>query len=123
MKLPKLLRLDTWHRKNREARRDPRAVSRPKPGTLQNSIDFSVGDDMTATVFISGFGGASEYAGWMHSGEPPYNLGPGSVRHQAASGCEVGPGFLTRAGEESEAQITKIIDRNIQEAFRKGKLI
>lgn len=52
-----------------------------------------------AVVYVPVNSPASKYAIPMH--EHTYNLGKGSIAHQAKTGCVVGPGYLTRAVVES----------------------
>jgi HK97 gp10 family phage protein len=45
----------------------------------------------------------ADYATYMHEGS--YNLGPLSQAKQASTGVTVGPGFITRAGEEQKIKL------------------
>jgi hypothetical protein len=82
-------------------------------------VEAEVGQEAKATVFVSGFAEAKEYAEWMEDG--PYQLGIGSQHKQATGGEVVGPGFLQRAGDESGPVIQGIIERNLNAAIKKAQ--
>ncbi len=85
-----------------------------REGTLHISITGDVEEyekSLAATVYVpvnapnkvSGEDQSMSYAVWMHEGE--YDLGPGSVAHQARTGEKVGPKYITRAITESSQKI------------------
>ena len=65
-----------------------------------------------ATCYVPSNSPAASYAVWIHEGD--YNLGEGSLEHQAKTGCTVGPRFITRGIEDNIYKIEEDIKKALK---------
>lgn len=100
-------------RKISSAKKKSGAVSRPKPGSLQNSIEFerSAG---AVSVFVAANSPAGKYGRYIHDQGPHgtgkwKNRGLGTVR----KGGQADDKFIERALKDNEAKIHAILEDEI----------
>jgi hypothetical protein len=103
----------------RKVKRNDRATSRPKPGGLERSIDFSVTSE-TAEIFVARNGEAGKYAYRIHEEGPNgsgkwRNPGPGTI----AKGARAGDKFIERAITDNQDNFLRIIKSEIDKEWRK----
>jgi len=103
----------------RKVKRNPRATSRPKPGGLERSIDFSATAD-DAEIFVAQNGEAGKYAYRIHEEGPNgsgkwRNPGPGTI----VKGARAGDKFIERAITDNQDNFLRIIRSEIDKEWRK----
>lgn len=99
--------LKAMRKTNRRVRRNPRATSRPMPGSLERSIDQR-SDGKVAEIFVNASSMAGKYAFRIHSekGISWQKRGPGTI----AKGGRADHRFIERAITENEPVFVRVLE-------------
>lgn len=117
---PTQAQLNRLRKTTRKVHREPNSHSRPKPGGLERSIDYSADYlEMTGEIFVAANSEAGSYAAKMHDerGKTWRNLGPGSIAKN--KGGKVGDKFIERAIDDNSKTFEKYVNDRIDKALAK----